>query len=132
MEERSKFDELSQQVIGAAIEVQRKLGPGFREDVYERALMLELRKRSIPFRAQVVISVRYDGTEVGSHTLDLLVAEMLVVELKAISALAEVHRAQTLAYCRAANVPVGLLLNFGELPLGIRRIVNNYRPPSLS
>jgi GxxExxY protein len=121
------FVPLSRQVIGAAIEVQRKLGPGFREDVYHKSLLIELTKRSIPFLTPVTIPVFYDGVQVGYHELDLLVSGSPVVELRAVPALAEIHFQQTLAYCRAANVEVGLVLNFGQLPLGIRRVVNSYR-----
>src|SRR5205809_62390 len=120
------FEPLSQRVIGAAIEVHKRLGPGFREEVYHNALGIELEKRSLRYARKVVIPVSYDGLKVGEHELDLLVADSIVVELKAVSCLLEVHQAQVTAYLRAADVRVGLLLNFGELPLGIKRIVNKY------
>jgi GxxExxY protein len=121
------FDEDSHQVIGAAIEVHRQLGPGFREEVYERALQIELAKRRIRFNSQCEIIVYYEGVKVGEHVLDLIVRERIVVELKAVATLAEVHRDQLLGYLRAANLELGLLLNFGESPLGIKRLVNTYR-----
>jgi len=111
-------------VIGAAIEAHKRLGPGFREDVHERALYIELEKRGISFVRQFEVDVFYDGLKVGEHVLDLVVEGRLVVELKAVSALAEVHRDQVVGYLRAANLELGLLLNFGESPLGIRRLVN--------
>lgn len=121
------FDDDSYRVIGAAIEVHQQLGPGFREEVYEKALQIELAKRGIRFSSQYAVNVYYDGVKVGEHVLDLVVEDRLVVELKAASAFAEVHRYQLLAYLRAANLELGVLLNFGEAPLGIRRIINTYR-----
>jgi GxxExxY protein len=121
-----QFEPLSQRVIGAALDVQKELGPGFREEVYENALYLELTERGIPCARQVEIPVPYHGVLVGDHLLDLLVDKSLVVELKAVSLLLEIHYAQLRAYLRAADVRVGLLINFGELPLGIKRLVNKY------
>ncbi len=125
--ERYGFEPASQQTIGAALEVMRQLGPGFREAVYQEALCIELRKRGIRYERQVEIPVYYEGVQVGTHVLDLVVEGTVVVELKAISVLTEVHRAQLVAYLRASNLRVGLLLNFGELPLGIRRVVNRHQ-----
>jgi GxxExxY protein len=122
-----RFEPPSHRVIGAAVEVHKRLGPGFREDVYENALCIELRKQGITFARQVQIAVQYDGFPVGWHTLDLFVDGALVVELKAVSCMLEVHHAQLAAYLRAADARVGLLLNFGELPLGIKRLVNRYQ-----
>jgi GxxExxY protein len=122
-----QFETLSQRVIGAALEVHRRLGPGFREDVYENALCLEFEKREIPYQRQIEFPVHYDGVLVGGHTLDLLIDGWLVVELKAVSMLLEVHSTQLQAYLRAADARVGLLLNFGEVPLKIKRFVNKYQ-----
>ena len=104
----------------------RRLGPGFREELYENALCIEFDKRGIGYSRQVPITVHYDGHEIGLHGLDLIVEGSLVLELKAVSCLLDVHAAQLLAYLRAANAPVGLLLNFGEMPLKVKRLVNNY------
>ena len=122
-----QFEPLSQRVIGAALAVHKQLGPGFREDVYENVLCMEFDKRGLQYQQQLDITVRYDGAPVGTHTLDLLVEGSLVVELKAVFALADVHYAHLTAYLRAADVRVGLLLNFGQLPLGIKRLVNTHR-----
>ena len=120
------FEPISDQVIGAAIAVHKALGPGFREDLYEAALLLELDKRGIPYEPQKKITVYYLGKPVGTHVLDLVVGGCLVVELKATSALGEVHTAQLLGYLRASRLRVGLILNFGEMPLGIRRVINSF------
>jgi GxxExxY protein len=125
---KGEFDMLSRRVIGAAIEVHRRLGPGFGEELYERALCIELEKRGIRCDRQVVIPVYYDGIEIGRHRLDLIVEGQLIIELKAVSAIADVHSAQLLGYLRATNLQVGLVLNFGDMPLGVKRIVNQYKP----
>lgn len=122
------FDPLSQRVIEAALAVHRKLGPGFREELYENALCIELEKRGISYRRQVTVSVTYDAQLIGSHTLDLVVENSLVIELKAVNTILEVHQQQLLGYLRAAAVPVGLVLNFGAFPLQIKRVVNGYKP----
>ena len=114
------------EVIGAAIEVHRQLGPGLPEKVYESALCLELTSRSVPYRRQAVVEVRYKNVAVGQGVVDLLVAERLVVELKAVEQLAETHRAQVLTYLKITGLPLGLLINFGAARLkdgGIRRII---------
>jgi len=114
------------QVIGAAIEVHRQLGPGLPEKIYESALCLELENRSIPYRRQALVEVRYKGVPVGQGTIDILVAEQLVVELKAVDTFAEAHRAQVLTYLKITGLPLGLLINFGVSRLkngGIRRII---------
>ena len=86
-----EFDETSGKVIAAAIEVHKRLGPGFMESLYEQALKLELRKRGIAFESQKLVQVVYDGVVVGNHILDLVVEGFLVVELKAVKALEDVH-----------------------------------------
>src|SRR5436309_17408 len=101
-----QFEPLSQRVIGAAIEVLRRLGPGFREEIYHNALGIELGKRDLRYERGVVFPVFYDGVKVGEHELDLLVEKSLVVELKAVSCFLEVHQAQLTAYLHAADVRV--------------------------
>jgi len=119
-----RFDELSGKVIAAAIEVHRRLGPGFAESIYEQALKIELSKRGISFEPQKPIQVRYDEQVVGNHVLDLLVSGELVVELKAVSGLEDVHFAQVRSYLRATGAKVGLLMNFNAPKLVVKRIVN--------
>ena len=115
---------LSNAVIGAALEVHRTLGPGLLESVYEEALCIELKLRSIPFVRQAVVPVRYKGHAAGEMRLDLLVGGALIVELKAVEELAQVHSAQLLSYLRLTGHQLGLLTNF-NVPLlrnGIKRI----------
>jgi GxxExxY protein len=115
--------DLTGQIIGAAIEVHRTLGPGYLEAIYESALALELRARSIVFQRELTIPVTYRGTEVGLHRLDLLVGGSIVVELKSITALDDVHFAIARSSLRAAGRMHGLLLNFGKLTLEARRVL---------
>ncbi|MCW3052484.1 MAG: hypothetical protein JWN14_1654 [Chthonomonadales bacterium] len=125
MDDESSNDDLRGRVIGAAIEVHRRLGPGFLEYIYERALVIELIKRGIPLAQQHELNISYDGVEVGKHRLDLLVDDRLVVELKTVRAIDEAHIATVKSYLRAVGQEVGLLLNFSKATLEIRRIFLN-------
>lgn len=115
---------LSGQVIGAAIEVHRVLGPGFLEVVYEEALCVELAIRGLRFSRQVVVAVNYKGHEIGEGRLDLLVENVLIVELKAVEDLLPIHTAQVLSYLKTTKHRLALLINFNEplLKKGIRRL----------
>ena len=115
--------ELTDKIIGAAIEVHKQLGPGFIESIYEKALIHELRKRGLKVEQQIEISVQYDGIEVGKHRLDLFVEGIIVVELKAIKNLEDIHFAITRSYLRAVGQKHGLLLNFAKKTLEIKRVI---------
>jgi len=118
---------LSRDIVGAALEVHRLLGPGFLESVYEEALCVELGLRNIHFARQVALPVCYKGQVVGQGKLDLLVANSIVVELKAVEALAPIHAVQLLSYLKASHHKLGLRINF-NVPLlkdGIKRVINS-------
>lgn len=119
------LDELAHEVIGAAIEVHRHLGPGFSELVYEEALALEFRLRGVPFVRQPAVRVRYKGQTVGIGRPDFLVGKCLVVEIKAVAQLVAVHQAQVISYLKALDSQLGLLLNFRQANMrsGIKRVV---------
>jgi GxxExxY protein len=120
------IEECAFKVIGAAIEVHRALGPGFAESVYEEALCYELELRGLPYVRQHPIGVQYKGRSVGEGRIDLLVANCLVVELKAVDDLVGVHTAQVISYLKAMQLHLGLLINFKVQVLksgGIKRIV---------
>jgi len=125
MEPDGELDELARKVIGAAIEVHRRLGPGFLESVYEDALAVELGLRDIAFRRQVAISIDYKGHKVGSGRIDVLVDDRLVLELKTVEALSAIHQAQLLSYLKATGLSLGLLINFNVrvLKAGIKRVI---------
>jgi GxxExxY protein len=117
-------DALASVVVDAALEVHRHLGPAFVERVYESALCFELSLRSVRFERQVVVPVRYKGFLAGEGRADLVVGGLVVVELKALPALAPMHVAQLISYLKATGLGLGLLLNFGErrLKTGCRRV----------
>ena len=121
------INELSRQIVGAAIEAHRVLGPGFLEFTYEEAMAIELTLRGIPYTSQVPVPVIYKGHPVGQGRLDLLVSDTIIVELKAVEVLAPIHSVQLLSYLRATGHKLGLLINF-NVPLlkeGIKRIINS-------
>ena len=109
-------DALANAVIGAAIEVHRMLGPGYLEGVYEESLAIELGLRGIPFERQKSVAAHYKGRPVGEGRLDMLVGGRLVVELKAVDALAPIHTAQVMSYLKTTGLLLGLLINF-HVPL---------------
>ncbi len=117
------YKELAYEVIGAAMEVHRNLGPGFPEAVYQAALEIELRHREIPFIAQQHIQVNYKGTMIADYYLDLVVDNKIDVELKAVAQLAPVHQSQVISYLKASGLKLGLLINFGETSLKHKRII---------
>ena len=121
----SATDTLAREVIGAAIEVRKALGPGYLESVYEEALCIELRLRGIDFEQQYDVSVSYKGHPVGNGRIDILVKECLIVELKAVEALMPIHKAQVISYLRATKCTLGLLINFNVPVLrnGIQRVI---------
>jgi len=125
MEPDSELDRLAHDVIGAAIEVHRCLGPGFLEEAYEKAFCLELEARNIPYKRQVAVTVTYWGQEISTGFLDILVADRLIIELKAVESLAPIHTAQAISYLRMTGHRLALLINFNfpVLRQGVRRII---------
>ncbi|MFD1626368.1 GxxExxY protein [Azospirillum griseum] len=115
-------DPLTQAVIGAAFEVANVLGRGFLEAVYRKALTHELRSRGVPVREEVEFKVDYKGAVVGRYVADMIVADGLIVEIKAVDAIASAHVGQTLNYLRASGLNTGLILNFGSSRLGFKRV----------
>jgi GxxExxY protein len=132
IEPEKRTDEMAHAVIGAAIEVHRQLGPGFLESIYEEALCVELTDREIFFERQKEISVLYKERPIGKHRIDLLIGQSLIVELKTVEALADIHKAQVISYLKATRLSLGLLINFNVpiLKNGIQRVIytdNNFR-----
>lgn len=115
--------ELTEQIIAAAIEVHRVLGPGFLESLYEEATAHELELRNIPFERQKPIPIRYKEIIAGEHRLELLIDSKVVLELKAVEDFEDIHSATILSYTRATKTQVGLLINFNKPRLvdGIKR-----------
>ena len=118
-------DQLSSKIIGYAFTVSNALGVGFLEKVYENDLAHELRKASLLFYQRHSIAVHYDGVAVGSYAADLLVEKTVLVELKAVTALDTIHRAQCINYLKGSGLWLCLLLNFGSPRLEMKRVVND-------
>ncbi len=121
-----KFDELSNKVLGCAIEVHRELGPGLLESTYEQCLAYELNRAKIPFQLQVALPVDYKQIRLDcGYRIDLFVNNSLIVEVKSIDQLLKIHEAQILTYMKLTKVRVGLLINFNVelLKKGVRRFV---------
>jgi GxxExxY protein len=119
---------LSQEIIGAAIEVHRSLGPGLLESAYEECLCHELTLRGLPFERQKPLPVAYKGINLDcGYRLDVVVGGLVILELKSVERIEPIHDAQLLTYLRLSNVKLGILINF-NVPLlknGIRRLINN-------
>jgi GxxExxY protein len=116
--------EITGAVIGAAMEVHKILGPGFLESVYEEALAIELDSRKISYKRQHSIDIFYKERLAKHFVCDFIIEDVVVVELKAISQLGDVEKAQILNYLKATRLPVGLLLNFGTRSLEYKRFAN--------
>ena len=120
------LDRVTEKIIGCAYNVANTLGAGFLEKVYENALRIELRKEGLHVQQQHPVNVTYDGEIVGEYFADLVVENAVVVELKAVSGLDEIHMAQCLNYLKATDFKVCLLINFGKPKVEIKRIVNHF------
>ena len=117
------IDDVTYQIRGAAFEVNRILGHGFLEKVYEKALMIELSSRGLSVENQVPLKVIYKDETVGEYFADLLVEGRVIVEIKAVTHLMKEHQAQILNYLKATGIPVGLLINFARNKAEIKRMV---------
>lgn len=122
-----KYEELTEQIIGAFYTVYNALGYGFLEKVYENALAIELRKMGLHVISQHPIQVYYDGQVVGEFFADMVVNDLVIVEVKAVRTLLKEHEAQLLNYLNATSYEVGLLLNFGPAPQIKRKVFDNDR-----
>jgi len=126
-DDRQRANDLSREIIGAAIEVHRHLGPGLFESAYEECLYCELGLRGIKFKRQVPLPLNYKGMELEcSYRLDLLVEDLVVVELKTVVSIEPIHKAQLLTYLKLRNVWLGMIINFNVKVLkdGVKRLVN--------
>lgn len=121
------LSDLTSRVLGAAMEVHSILGPGYLESVYEEALTIELNLRKIPFERQKTIRLKYKDHDVGESRLDLLVNETLIVELKAVESISNIHTAQVLSYLKSTGLYLGLIINFNVVSLrnGIKRVIQS-------
>jgi len=123
---RDKLDKITERIIGIAINIHNMLGPGFVEKIYEKAMAYEFKKNKIRFAEEAEIRVKYKTIELGYQRVDFLVEDEVIVELKCVGELNNIHSAQMLSYLKTADKRVGLILNFAENKLGIKRMVNKY------
>ena len=123
---RDKLDDLSHRIIGVAIDVHKKLGPGFQEKIYEEALLKEFQKSGIGYEKQKVVRVDYNGVNLGNQRIDLLVDGEVILEIKACTKIIPIHRDQVISYLKTVNKKLGLILNFGRRRLEIKRVVHNF------
>ena len=125
-EHRSEINRVTERIINCVYRVSNTLGSGFLEKVYENALVIELKQNGLQVTQQHPVNVFYNGTLVGDYVADLLVDDQVIVELKAVKILDEVHSAQCMNYLKASGLKVCLQVNFGKPRVDIKRIVLDY------
>ena len=122
-------NEISQKIIGAAIEVHKQLGPGLLESTYETCLAYELKQLGLDFKQQIALPVVYKEVKLDAgYRIDLLIENKVIVEIKSVEALADIHTAQLLTYLKLKDLKLGLLINFNSVRVvdGLKRILNGY------
>ena len=123
-----KHEELTHKIIGCAMKVHSTLGNGFQEVIYQRALAIELEKQGLSFQREMEMPIYYEGIDIGRRRVDFFVEETIMLELKAVIKIEDVHLAQAMNYCQAYNLPIGLLINFGAKSLEFKRVYNLTHP----
>jgi GxxExxY protein len=124
MQEQLKYDDITRKIIGCAMRVHTKLGNGFQEVIYQRSLEIEMALEGISFEREKEMSIYYREIQVGTRRVDFFVEDLIMVELKAIIEMEDVHLSQAMNYLEAYNVEVGLLINFGSKSLTFKRLLN--------
>jgi len=122
------FEELTHKIIGCAMKVHSFLGAGFQELIYQRAMNIEMGKELLNFSREHEMPIYYEGINIGTRRVDFFVEEKVMVELKAVSVLNDLHLAQAMNYLEAYKLPVGILLNFGAKSLEFKRVYNTKHP----
>ena len=117
------YSDLTDKVIKAALKVHKQLGPGFIEKLYQRALEIELTKYQLQVEREKLLKLTYEGINIGSDKVDLEIGGKVLVELKAVSELSDIHKAQMISYLKASGLRIGLLINFAQIELQIKRII---------
>ncbi len=124
--DKYKYSELTGKIIGCAIEVHKILGNGFQEVIYQRGLEIEMHQQGLRFAREFEMPIFYKGEKIGLRRVDFFVEETVMVELKAIIQLEDVHLAQAINYLEAYKMEVGLLINFGSRSLQFKRVMKNH------
>jgi len=123
-----KHKELTHKIIGCAMKVHSTLGSGFQEVIYQRAMAIEMTKQNLAFEREMEMEIFYEEHLIGTRRVDFFVEDKIMVELKAVSKLDDLHLAQAMNYCQAYNLPIGLLINFGSKSLEYKRVYNVNHP----
>ena len=123
-----KHEEITHKIIGCAMKVHNTIGNGFQEVIYQRALAIEMKQQGLSFSREHVMDIYYKDNHVGRRRVDFFVENQVMVELKAVIKLEDVHLAQAMNYCQAYNLPIGLLINFGARSLEFKRVYNLNHP----
>lgn len=123
-----KHEDITHKIIGCAMKIDSTLGNGFQEVIYQRALTIEMEQQGLAFQREMEMTIYYGGIDIGMRRVDFFVEGQIMVELKALIKLEEVHLAQTMNYCQAYNLPIGLLINFGSKSLDFKRVYNVNHP----
>lgn len=117
-------NDITRKIIGCAMKVHNTLGNGFQEVIYQRALVIEMQKQGLSFQREMEMQIFYDGIQIGTRRVDFFVEDRVMVELKAVEKLEDVHKAQAINYCEVYNIADGLLINFGGRSLDFKRVYN--------
>lgn len=123
-----KYEEITHKIIGCAMKVHRTLGNGFQELIYSRALAIEMNNQGLAYQREMSMKIYYEGHDIGTRRADFFVEDCIMLEIKAIIQLEDVHLAQAMNYCQAYNLPIGLLINFGSRSLDFKRVYNLNHP----
>jgi len=123
-----QHEELTHKIIGCAMKVHTILGSGFQEVIYQRALAIEMEKQGLGFGREIEMTIFYDDINIGTRRVDFFVEEVIMLELKAVARLDDLHLAQAANYLEAYNLPVGLLINFGSKSMEFKRVYNVKHP----
>ncbi len=124
IEKMYKYSDITEKIIGASMKVHASLGNGFQEVIYQRALAIEMEEYTVKFQRELEMPIYYKGRNIGGRRVDFFVEDKIMVELKAIIQLENVHLAQAKNYLEAYNIEVGLLINFGATSLQFKRLEN--------
>lgn len=119
-----KYEDITRRIISAAMKVHSTLGNGFQEVIYQRAMEIEMPYEQLSFKREMEMPIFYRDEQIGTRRVDFFVEELIMVELKAITKLEDVHIAQALNYLEAYNIEIGLLINFGAKSLAFHRLTN--------
>ena len=122
--DKYKNSDLTGKIIGCAMKVHSTLGNGFQEVIYQRALAIEMAKQGLSFQREMEMTIFYEGEDIGTRRVDFFIEEKIMVELKALTKLEDVHLAQALNYLEAYKMETGLLINFGSKSLEFKRVTN--------